>query len=64
MVVENIFSIPGMGNYMVSAINSRDYAVIQAGVFIISIWFGLCMLLMDIVYALVDPRIRAQAQKK
>ncbi|MBS6646378.1 MAG: ABC transporter permease [Clostridiaceae bacterium] len=60
MVVESIFSIPGMGSYLINAINSRDYAVVQAGVFVISLWFGLCMLAMDLVYAAADPRIRSQ----
>ncbi len=63
MVVESIFSIPGMGNYLINAINSRDYAVIQAGVFVIALWFGVCMLLVDLVYAFADPRIRSQYRK-
>lgn len=58
MVVEAIFSIPGMGNYLVTAITSRDYAVVQAGTLVVAIWFGLCILLMDILYALIDPRMR------
>lgn len=60
MVVESIFSIPGMGNYLINAINSRDYAVVQAGVFVIALWFGLCMLGMDLIYAWTDPRILSQ----
>ncbi len=63
IVVESIFSIPGMGNYLTTAINSRDYAVVQGGVLIIALWFGVCMLIMDLVYALADPRIRAQYQR-
>ena len=63
MVVESIFSIPGMGNYLINAINSRDYAVVQAGVFVIALWFGLCMLGMDLIYAWADPRIRSQYKK-
>ena len=63
MVVESIFSIPGMGNYLINAINSRDYAVVQAGVFVIALWFGLCMLGMDLVYAWADPRILSQYKK-
>lgn len=63
MVVEAIFSIPGMGSYLINAINSRDYAVVQAGVFVIALWFGLCMLAMDLIYAVADPRIRSQYKK-
>ena len=62
-VVESIFSIPGMGNYLINAINSRDYAVVQAGVFVTALWFGLCMLGMDLVYAWADPRILSQYKK-
>ena len=63
MVVESIFSIHGMGNYLINAINSRDYAVVQAGGFVIALWFGLCMLGMDLVYAWADPRILSQYKK-
>ena len=57
-LIEHVFSIPGMGNYLVTAITSRDYAVVQAGTLVVAIWFGLCILLMDILYALIDPRMR------
>ena len=49
-----------MGTYLTDAISKRDYPVIQGGVLFISICFCLIMLLVDIVYAFVDPRIRSQ----
>ena len=60
LIIETIFSIPGMGTYLTDAISKRDYPVIQGGVLFISICFCLIMLLVDIVYAFVDPRIRSQ----
>lgn len=62
MVVESVFSVPGMGNYLVSAINRRDYPVVQGGVLIVAIAFSMCNLLVDILYAYVDPRIKSQYQ--
>ncbi len=63
LVIETVFSIPGLGVYMVTAINSRDYPAIQGAVVFMSIVFSLVMLLMDLIYAFVDPRIKSQYQK-
>ena len=63
VAIETIFTIPGVGYYMVSAINRRDYPVIRGSVVILAISFSLVMLLVDILYAVVDPRIRAQYKK-
>ena len=60
VVIENVFSIPGIGNYMMGAINSRDYPIVMGGVLVLGFIFSLIMLLVDIVYAFVDPRIKAQ----
>ena len=60
IVIENVFSIPGMGQYIVTAINSRDYNVVQGSVIVLAVIFSLIMLLVDIMYAVVDPRIKAQ----
>lgn len=60
LIAETIFSIPGMGVYMMNGISQRDYPVVQGGVLFISVCFCLCMLLVDIVFAFVDPRIRSQ----
>ncbi len=60
LVIETVFSIPGLGTYMVSAIGNRDYPAIQGAVVFLSIVFGLAMLLVDLIYAFVDPRIKSQ----
>ena len=63
LVAETVFSMPGLGTYMVTAINTRDYPAIQGAVIFVAVSFGLVMLLVDIVYAIIDPRIRAQYKK-
>lgn len=60
VVIENVFSIPGIGSYMVQAVNNRDYTVVTGSVIFLAVVFSLVMLLVDVVYAFVDPRIKAQ----
>ncbi len=64
VVIENVFSIPGIGSYMTTAINCRDYPIVMGGVLLLGLIFSLIMLLVDIVYAFVDPRIKAQYEGK
>ena len=59
-VIETIFTIPGCGLYLLNGINARDYPVIRGATIILSLFSALSILLMDIVYAYVDPRIKAQ----
>ena len=63
VIIESIFSIPGMGNKMVSAINSRDYNMLLATTIIISSFTMLIMLVIDLCYAFADPRIKAEFEK-
>lgn len=58
VLTETIFSWPGVGRYLVDAINNRDYPVIQSGILIIATLFVLINLVVDLLYALVDPRIQ------
>ena len=60
LITEVIFGIPGIGNYTVTALMSRDYPVIQTSVLFISTLFCIVLLLTDVAFAIVDPRIRAQ----
>lgn len=60
MIIETIFSIPGMGTYIITAVNNRDYPIVQGGTIFLAITFSLCMLAVDLLYAAVDPRIKAQ----
>ena len=55
-----MFSIPGIGYYLTSAVNNRDYTVVQSCVVVLSIIFSLVILLTDILLAAIDPRIKAQ----
>ncbi|MCF0229284.1 MAG: ABC transporter permease [Parasporobacterium sp.] len=60
VITETIFNIPGMGMLMVTAINKRDYPLILGITVIISIFVMVMNLLVDIVYSLIDPRIKSQ----
>ncbi len=58
LVVEKIFSIPGVGSLLVNAIQSNDYNVVISLSFIYSALYILIMLVVDILYGVIDPRIR------
>ncbi len=60
VVIESIFSIPGLGSYMMTGINNRDYPVINATVLVLAICVCLMNLVVDVAYAYIDPRIKAQ----
>lgn len=63
-VVESIFSIPGLGQYFVSAITDRDYTMIMGQSIFVSALFIVALFLVDIIYGLVDPRIRVSSGKR
>ncbi|APG20376.1 nickel ABC transporter permease subunit NikB [Kosakonia radicincitans DSM 16656] len=58
MIIENIFAWPGIGRYAVSAIFNRDYPVIQCFTLVMVVVFVLCNLVVDLLSAALDPRIR------
>jgi peptide/nickel transport system permease protein len=58
VIAETIFGWPGLGSLILEGVYSRDYALVQAGVFIISVIFITINLLVDLVYGVIDPRIR------
>ena len=58
MVVEKVFGIPGIGMLMVQAIQNNDYNVVIACAFIYSALYIFVMLIVDILYGFIDPRIR------
>jgi peptide/nickel transport system permease protein len=64
LIAEVIFSIPGVGQYTLSALQNRDYPVIQGSVLFLSVVFSVVILLIDIIFAFVDPRIRSQFMKR
>ena len=57
VLTETIYSLPGLGRLMVDSILSRDYPVVQAGALFIAVVFVLVNLVVDILYAALDPRI-------
>ncbi|MDR1622811.1 MAG: ABC transporter permease [Synergistaceae bacterium] len=60
ILTESIFAIPGVGRLMVESIKMRDYPVVQGGVLFVAVAFSVVNLLVDLVYAYIDPRIKAQ----
>ena len=59
VIIENIFTIPGIGSLLMSAINSRDYPVVQGTVLLLSLCISVMNLVVDLVYGFIDPRIMA-----
>ena len=59
VVIETVFGVSGIGYYMVTAINNRDYPVVRGSVLLFAVLFTLVMLLVDIAYAYINPQIKA-----
>ena len=60
IVVENVFALPGVGSLMISSIFARDYAVVQAVVFVFALVVLVINLLTDLSYSMLDPRVRLE----
>lgn len=58
LVIENVFTLPGVGRLIVDAINQRDYPVVQMAILVVAIMVVLVNLCVDMSYAFLDPRIR------
>jgi len=58
VIIEQVFSIPGIGRFALEGINLRDYPVVQGAVLVIAGAFVFVNLLVDVLYALIDPRVR------
>ena len=58
VVTETVFSWPGIGRMIVDALNTRDLQIVQGGILILAATFTIINLITDLVYALLDPRIR------
>jgi len=59
-VIEKIFAIPGMGRYFVESITNRDYTTIMGMTVFYAAFYIIMVLLVDIAYAFIDPRIKFQ----
>ncbi len=60
LLTESFFAIPGLGSYTIDAINAQDFGVVRAMVFLGSVLYIVGLILTDISYTLVDPRVRLQ----
>ena len=58
VITEQVFNIPGVGRLLIQAIGRRDYPLVQGIVLVIALMYVLINLLVDIVYGVLDPRIR------
>ena len=58
VITEAVFSWPGVGSMIITSVYNRDYAVVQAGIFVISLFVVFTSILVDLLYAHLDPRIK------
>ena len=58
LILESFFGIPGLGSYTIDAIHSQDFSIVRAMVFLGSVLYILGLIMTDVTYTLVDPRVR------
>ncbi|NLL47656.1 MAG: ABC transporter permease [Firmicutes bacterium] len=63
IAIENLFGLPGLGTYIADGIALKDVPAVMGGIIVYSLLFSIVILLVDISYALVDPRIKAKYQQ-
>lgn len=63
-IIETIFGIPGLGAHFVNSISNRDYTVIMGVTVFFSVILLLCVLIVDVLYGIIDPRIKLSKAKK
>lgn len=61
VIVENVFAWPGLGQLMLGAVYSRDFPVVQSGLIVVALLFIASNLLVDLLYGVIDPRVRVTA---
>lgn len=64
VIAESIFSVDGVGKYMLNAINGRNWPSVQGGLVILAMSFSIVMLLMDLLYTAADPRLKDEFENK
>lgn len=64
IVIEQIFSLPGLGTLMITAVTQRDYPVLRGCILLIAVSTCVINLMVDLVYAAIDPRIKARLRKE
>ncbi len=63
IVIETVFSLPGLGSYMISAIRQKDMPAALSSTLFFAALFCVVMLIIDLLYAFIDPRVKARYQK-
>lgn len=63
ILIESVFALPGVGTLVVNAIRMKDIPLVMASVIFLAVLFCVILLIVDIIYALIDPRIKAQYMK-
>jgi peptide/nickel transport system permease protein len=63
IIIETVFGMPGLGTHIVSSIRQKDVPVVLASTLFLAVLFCLIMLVVDILYAFIDPRIRSKFAK-
>jgi peptide/nickel transport system permease protein len=58
VIIEQVFSLPGVGRFALEGINLRDYPTVQGAVLLIAAAFVAVNLVVDVLYAVIDPRVR------
>ena len=62
-ITERMFSIPGIGFYYIDSINQRDYTMVMGTTVFYAVLFIVMQMVLDIIYTLIDPRIRVSGDK-
>ena len=60
IIAEMVFGMPGLGTYIVTSIRQKDVPAVMAATILLAALFSLIMLVVDILYAFIDPRIKAK----
>jgi peptide/nickel transport system permease protein len=60
MVIENVFAMSGIGSLIIRSVNQRDTPLVLTAVMLVALMTGIVNLIVDIVYAYIDPRIKSQ----
>lgn len=58
VVTESVFAVPGIGSYLINAVKSRDIPVVMGSIIFIGLFVGIINLIVDFIYAFVDPRVK------
>jgi len=63
VIIEQVFAIPGLGMYIVNSVRFKDMPAVMGSVLLIAVVAGIINLVVDILYAYIDPRIKSQYSK-